>query len=249
MIYFASDFHLGMPEGKTSRDREKKICNWLDEVSKDATQIFLLGDIFDFWFEYKTVVPKGSVRFLGKLAELTDKGIDIQVCVGNHDLWMRNYLVEECGIQIFREPKIIQSGDKKIYIHHGDGLGPGDKKYKFLKKMFLSPINQWLFSRIHPNLGVRFARYWSKSSRKSTPSWEKEYRGDEVEYLTLHCNEVLQSQHIDYFVFGHRHLELDITLANGVSKYINLGQWFTGSRYIKLNDGVLEVRDYSQSQG
>jgi UDP-2,3-diacylglucosamine hydrolase len=249
MIYFASDFHLGMPEGKPSQDREKKICNWLDEVSKDATQIFLLGDVFDFWFEYKTVVPKGSVRFLGKLAELTDKGVDIQVCVGNHDLWMRNYLVEECGIQIFREPKIIQSGDKKIYIHHGDGLGPGDKKYKFLKKMFLSPINQWLFSKIHPNLGVRMARYWSKSSRKSTPSWEKEYRGDGVEYLTLHCNEVLKSQHIDYFVFGHRHLELDITLDNGVSKYINLGQWFTGSRYIKLNDGVLEVRDYSQSQG
>lgn len=245
MIYFASDFHLGMPEGEPSREREKKICRWLDEISKDATQIYLLGDVFDFWFEYKTVVPKGSVRFIGKLAELTDKGIEVHVCVGNHDLWMRDYLVEECGIKIFREPKIIESGNKKFYIHHGDGLGPGDKKYKFLKKIFLSSVSQWLFARIHPNLGVKLARSWSKSSRNSAPSWEKEYRGDDVEYLTLHCNEILKTQHIDYFIFGHRHLELDVVLENGVSRYINLGQWFSGSRYIKVMNGVVEVGEAS----
>ncbi len=245
MIYLASDFHLGMPEGEPSKQREIKICRWLDEISKDATQIFLLGDIFDFWFEYKTVVPKGGVRFLGKLAELNDKGIVIYVCVGNHDLWIGDYLIKECGIKIFREPKIITSGNKKIYLHHGDGLGPGDKKYKFLKKMFLSPINQWLFSRIHPNIGVRFARYWSKSSRKKTPNREKEYLGDKKEHLTQYCNEILNTQEIDFFIFGHRHLQLDIILKNGVSRYINLGQWFTGSRYVKIDNGNLGVMEYS----
>ncbi len=247
MIYLASDFHLGIPEGEPSKQREIKVCRWLDEISKDATQIYLLGDIFDFWFEYKTVVPKGAVRFLGKLAELNDKGIELYVFVGNHDLWMRDYLVEECGVKIFREPKIIKSGNKKIYLHHGDGLGPGDKKYKFLKKVFLSPLSQWIFERIHPNLGVKLARSWSKSSRKNTPTWEKKYRGDEMEYLTRYCNELLKTEEIDFFIFGHRHLQLDITLKNGVSRYINLGQWFTGSRYVKIVDGNLEVMEYSPS--
>lgn len=245
MIYFASDFHLGMPAGKVSREREKKIVQWLENISQDAEEIYLLGDLFDFWFEYKSVVPRGYVRFLGKLAELTDKGIKIFVCVGNHDLWMRSYLEEECGVVIFREPMIKNFGDKTFYLHHGDGLGPGDKSYKFLKKIFLSPINQFLFERLHPNFGFKLATGFSKKSRMSQPASENTYQGDKNEYLTQHCLEILKSQAIDFFIFGHRHLKINIELqfpenetqndSRLKSRYLNLGEWFSGGGYAKFD--------------
>jgi len=249
MIYFASDFHLGMPQGEISKLREKKICDWLESISSDASEIYLLGDLFDFWFEYKTVVPRGHVRFLGKLAELTDKGIKIFVCVGNHDLWMREYLEEECGVEIFREPVIKKFGDKNFYIHHGDGLGPGDNGYKFLKKIFLSPINQFLFARLHPNLGIKIATGFSKKSRLAQPEAEKSYQGNDNEYLTQYCLEILQSQAIDFFIFGHRHLKINVELENAnlltqndsreKSRYINLGEWFSGGGYAKFDGDQL----------
>ena len=208
MIYFASDFHLGMPQGEVSKLREKKICDWLESISSDASEIYLLGDLFDFWFEYKTVVPRGYVRFLGKLAELTDKGIKIFVCFGNHDLWMREYLEEECGVKIFRDPLIKKFGTKNFYIHHGDGLGPGDNGYKFLKKIFLSPINHFLFAKLHPNFGFKLATGFSKKSRLAQPEAESSYQGDNNEYLTQNCLEILISQAVDFFIFGHRHLKI-----------------------------------------
>jgi len=249
MIYFASDFHLGMPQGEVSKLREKKICDWLESISSDASEIYLLGDLFDFWFEYKTVVPRGYVRFLGKLAELTDKGIKIFVCVGNHDLWMREYLEDECGVEIFRDPMIKKFGTKNFYIHHGDGLGPGDNGYKFLKKIFLSPINHFLFARLHPNFCFKLATAFSKKSRLSQPESEKSYQGTDNEYLTQHCLEILKSQAVDFFIFGHRHLKINVELENSnpltqndsheKSRYINLGEWFSGGGYAKFDGDQL----------
>jgi len=249
MIYFASDFHLGMPQGEVSKVREKKICDWLEFISADASEIYLLGDLFDFWFEYKTVVPRGYVRFLGKLAELTDKGIKIFVCVGNHDLWMREYLEEECGVIIFKDPLIKKFGNKNFFIHHGDGLGPGDNGYKFLKKFFLSKINQFLFARLHPNFGFKLATGFSKKSRLAQPEWESSYQGNDKEYLYQHCLEILQSQAVDFFIFGHRHLKINVELENSnpltqndsheKSRYINLGEWFSGGGYAKFDGDQL----------
>ena len=166
-IYFASDFHLGIPDYKSSLIREKKLVNWLDMISGNADEIFLMGDIFDFWFEYKTVVPKGFVRLLGKLAELTDSGIKIYIIKGNHDMWMYDYLPREVGINILDDKVILEEDGKKIFLAHGDGLGPGDTGYKLIKKVFTSAICQWLFARLHPNFGIGFAHFWSRKSRCS----------------------------------------------------------------------------------
>ncbi|MCK5839474.1 MAG: UDP-2,3-diacylglucosamine diphosphatase, partial [Bacteroidales bacterium] len=160
-IYFASDFHLGVPDHESSLVREKLFVRWLDEVRGDAGEIYLMGDIFDFWFEYKTVIPKGFVRILGKLAEITDSGIPVYLFKGNHDVWAFDYLQKEINIQLFRQPEIKLFGNKKIYLAHGDGLGPGDTGYKFLKKMFAFRPNQWLFKWLHPDIGTRLGLYFS----------------------------------------------------------------------------------------
>jgi len=243
MIYFASDFHLGSPNLTDSKKREGLICRWLDSISSDAKDIYLLGDVFDFWFEYKKVVPKGNIRFLGKLAELTDRGIRIHLCVGNHDLWIRDYFKEEINIRIFTKPEILLLNNKKIYIHHGDGLGPGDYGYKFIKGIFLNPICQKLFSWLHPDIALGIAEKLSKSSRKNTNPKEKKYLGDKKEYLTLYSEEILQTEQIDYFIFGHRHLQLDILLSNNQSRYINLGDWYKSPKFAKFNGETVELKD------
>jgi UDP-2,3-diacylglucosamine hydrolase len=167
-IYFASDFHLGSPNLEESHKREKLIVSWLTSIEKDAKAIYLVGDIFDFWFEYKKVIPKGFVRLLGKLAELTDKEIAVHLFVGNHDLWMQNYLTEEVGVTIHHKPIVVEEQKKKLFIGHGDGLGSGDYFYKLLKQFFTSKVCQFLFARLHPNFSLSLAHTWSKSSRKSS---------------------------------------------------------------------------------
>lgn len=245
MIYFASDFHLGAPNYTSSRDREEKICRWLDSIKGKATELFLLGDIFDFWFEYKTVVPKGYVRFLGKLAELRDKGVDIHICVGNHDLWLADYLTKEIGLRVFREPETIKRQGVVFHVHHGDGLGPGDSGYKRLKKVFTNPFAQFVFSKLHPNFGIGLANRASQKSRIHQPEKEKKYQGDDKEYLTLYSEEQLkQNPKINYFIFGHRHLPLDITLSNKKSHYINLGEWFSGSRYVSFDGEQVLISNF-----
>ncbi len=164
-LYFASDFHLGAPSYASSREREDRLVRWMDTIKADAAEVFLMGDVFDFWFEYKTVVPKGYIRFLGKLAELADAGIKIYLFKGNHDMWMFDYFERELGATIITDELEIERNGKKFYLHHGDGLGPGDNMYKVLKKVFRSNFCQWLFARIHPNLGVGIANYWSSHSR------------------------------------------------------------------------------------
>ena len=238
-IYFASDFHLGMPDLERSLEREKSIVSWLNAIAKDASAIYLLGDVFDFWFEYKTVVPKGFVRFLGAISRLTDAGIPVYLFPGNHDLWVGKYLEAECGVVVVKDAITIKLGNDICYLHHGDGLGPGDVGYKWLKKVFLSKIAQKAFAMIHPGIGVSFAQKLSKKSRLAQNPKEDNYLGDSKEHLTQFCKQYLlncKTQKPKYFIFGHRHLVLDIDLGEGV-RYINLGEWLHGSQYAEY-DGV-----------
>jgi len=236
-IYFASDFHLGVPSYEKSREREIILVKWLDDIKHDAAEIFLVGDLFDFWFEYKYVAPKGYIRFLGKIAELTDAGIQVHFFTGNHDMWMFDYLPKEIGVQLHRSSIERTFNDVKFFIGHGDGLGPGDSTYKFLKLFFDSKICQWLFARIHPNLGMGIANLWSRKSRLANIKNGEEFLGNKKEWLYLYCEEVLREKHFDYFIFGHRHLVLDLTIENTDSRYLNLGEWATGDPYFASFDG------------
>ena len=224
-IYFASDFHLGAPDYITSLEREKKVVEWMDSIKNDAKEIYLVGDLFDFWFEYRTVVPRGFVRILGKIAELTDAGIPVHLFTGNHDMWIFDYLPKELNVILHREPIEMDFDGKKFLIGHGDGLGPGDHNYKFLKKVFANKLCQWLFGFIHPNIGMGIANYWSRRSRSYNEENNEIFLGEDKEWLVIYCKEKLQQKHYDYFIFGHRHLALDIKL-NDHSRYINLGDWF-----------------------
>ncbi len=241
-IYFASDFHLGVPDEKSSREREQAVVNWLSSIEHDAQEIYLVGDLFDFWFEYAKVIPKGFVRLQGKIAELVDKGIPVIFFTGNHDMWMFDYFEKELGVKIYRDNIIREYFGKKIMIGHGDGLGPGDYSYKFLKKVFASKICQWLFARIHPNLGMWIADKWSRSSRLANDSKEQ-FLGEENEWLAIYCKEQLQKVHYDLFVFGHRHLPLDIRLSD-TSRYINLGEWVHHRTYLKLSEHGAELKSF-----
>lgn len=233
-IFFASDFHLGVPDHQSSREREDLIVRWLEQIREEAAEIYLLGDVFDFWFEYAAVIPKGFIRLQGKLAELSDSGIKITLFKGNHDMWMFDYFVQELGVQIISDELVLERNGKKFYLHHGDGLGPGDAKYKILKKIFRSDLCQWLFARIHPNLGVRIARRWSMNSRIQNNKKEV-FKDISEEWLVSYSREVLLKEHYDFLIFGHRHLPLDIQL--GSSRYINLGEWINFNSYAVF-DGV-----------
>ena len=229
-LYFASDFHLGVPSKVDSLVREKKIVRWLNEIEPTAHSIFLLGDIFDFWFEYKHAIPKGFVRLQGKLAELSDKGIPIYFFTGNHDMWMFDYFPQEFNIPVFRKPQQFEVDGKKFYIGHGDGLGPGDRKYKLLKKIFENKLCQWAFARLHPNLGIGIANLWSKNSRIANNAKEARGGGCKHEWLHIYCKEVEAKEHFDFYVFGHRHLPLDLEVVKG-SRYFNLGEWVNHYTY------------------
>jgi len=240
--YFISDFHLGVPDYTSSLEREKRVVRWLDEVKKDATEIYILGDVFDFWFEYKTVVPKGYVRLLGKLAELSDAGIAIHYFTGNHDMWCFDYFPTELGVKLYKNQIEIELDGKKFLIGHGDGLGPADKGYKFIKKIFSNPICQWLFARLHPDFGIGLANYFSKKSRVANGLSDEKFLGEDKEWLIQYCKEILsKGKRIDYFIFGHRHLPLDIKL-NEHSHYINLGEWLKYNSYAVFEDGKLELK-------
>jgi len=246
-IYFASDFHLGMPNVERSLEREKSIVKWLQTISKDASAIYLLGDVFDFWFEYKTVVPKGFVRFLAAICEITDSGIPVYLFPGNHDLWVGKYLENECGVVVVKNAIKIKLGQELCYLHHGDGLGPGDTSYKWMKKVFLSKFAQKAFAMIHPGIGVSFAHKLSRKSRLSQNPKEDNYLGDSNEHLTQFCHQYLAScetQKPKYFIFGHRHLVLDIDLGDGC-RYINLGEWLHGSQYAVFDGTELQLKKWS----
>jgi UDP-2,3-diacylglucosamine hydrolase len=242
-VYFASDFHLGVPTYEKSLVREKNIVAWLDSIKDSALEIFLVGDIFDFWFEYKQAIPKGFVRLQGKIAELTDAGIPIHVFTGNHDMWIFDYLPKELGFQLHREPVKRIFGNQTFLIGHGDGLGPGDKGYKFLKRVFQSKLSQWAFARLHPNFGIWLANYSSRTSRASTGNDDAKYLGKENEWLFLYCNEVLEKEHFDHFIFGHRHLPLHLKLKDSAD-YINLGDWLQYNTFAEFDGEHLILKKW-----
>jgi UDP-2,3-diacylglucosamine hydrolase len=242
-IYFASDQHFGAPNPAESKKREAHFIQWLDEIKNDCQILYLVGDLFDFWFEYKTVVPRGHVRLLGKLSELSDSGIKIHFFTGNHDMWVFDYLPEEIGMELHHEPIQKEYNGKQFYIGHGDGLGPGDHGYKFIKKVFRNKLCQWLFARLHPNFGIGLANYFSKSSRAATGDNDKTYLGEENEWLAIYAKEKLQEKHYDYFVFGHRHLPLDLTVGEN-SRYINLGDWISDFTYAIFDGSELTLEEY-----
>ncbi len=242
-IYFLSDFHLGAPNYDASLIREKRIVQFLDEIKKDAAIIFIVGDLFDFWYEYRTVVPKGYTRILGKLAELTDSGIAMHFFVGNHDMWMSGYFEKELNIPVYYEPKAFEWNGKKFLIGHGDGLGPGDEGYKFIKKIFRNKFCQWLFGILPPAVGVGLANYFSRKSRAATGQLDEHFLGEENEWLITYCKEVLQNQYFDYLVFGHRHLPIDFKLKDG-SRYINLGDWINYCTYAVFDGDNLLLQSW-----
>ncbi len=237
-IYFASDFHLGIPDRKSSIERELRLCKWFDEIKQDAAIIFLVGDLFDVWFEYKHVVPKGHVRFLGKLAELSDLGIQIEIFAGNHDLWVQDYFEDEMNIKVHHEPLRCEFNNKQFYIAHGDGLGPGDHGYKILKKIMTNKISQWLYRRLHPNLGISIATYFSQRGPKHTDS-EPAFLGEENEWLMQFAKSILLKEKIDFFIFGHRHIALLYPI--GESLYVNLGDWLRYNSYAVFDGEELDL--------
>ncbi len=243
-IYFLSDFHLGAPDHASSLEREKLLVQFLDKIREDAAEIFLVGDMFDFWYEYRKVVPKGHVRLLGKLAALSDAGIQLHFFVGNHDMWMRDYFLQELNMPVYFEPKEFVFNGKSFLVGHGDGLGPGDHGYKRLKKVFRNPVSKWLFGILPPVAGMSLAHYMSRRSRAQTGSSEEVFLGEEKEWLIIYCKEVLAQKKIDFFVFGHRHLAIDYRL-NEQSRYINLGDWIRYFTYAVFDGGKLELKSYA----
>ncbi|WP_321825987.1 UDP-2,3-diacylglucosamine diphosphatase [Maribacter dokdonensis] len=243
-VYFASDNHLGAPTMKESRVRELKFVRWLDTVKKDAGVIFLMGDLFDFWFEYKTVIPKGFTRTLGKLAELSDAGIQIHYFVGNHDLWMNGYFEEELNIPVYHKPQQYTINGTSFFIGHGDGLGPDDKGFKRMKKVFTNPVAKWFFKWLHPDLGVRLAKHLSVSNKLISGDDDAKFLGNDKEWLVLYAKRKLESQHFDHFIFGHRHLPLEIELKND-SMYTNLGDWIKYYTYAEFDGSKLSLKEFS----
>lgn len=243
-IYFLSDFHLGAPGYAASSLREKRIVEFLDKARQDAAAFFIVGDMFDFWYEYRSVVPKGFVRILGKLAEITDDGIPVHFFVGNHDMWMKDYLQTELNIPVYFEPREFEFNNKKFLVGHGDGLGPGDQGYKFLKRIFRNSFCQWLFGVLPPYIGMGLANYFSRKSRAQTGGEEEVFLGEDQEWLIIYCKETLQQKKYDFFVFGHRHLAIDFRLSSE-SRYINLGDWIIYDTYAVFDGAGLELKSYS----
>jgi len=245
-VYFSSDNHLGAPTMEQSYPREKKFVAWLDTIKQDAAAIFLLGDLFDFWIDYKTVVPKGFTRTLGKLAELSDAGIPIYFFVGNHDLWMNGYFEEELNIPVFHEPQQFTINDTSFFIGHGDGLGPGDKGYKRMKKVFTNPFCKWIFRWLHPDLGVKLGQYLSVKNKMISGDEDTTFLGEENEWLVQYAKRKLETKHYDYFVFGHRHLPLEISLDKN-SQYTNLGDWITYYTYGEFDGSKLILKTFKEN--
>jgi UDP-2,3-diacylglucosamine hydrolase len=240
-VYFVSDMHFGIPDSKSSLVREKLFVNWLDRIASNASDIYFMGDMFDFWFEWKHVVPKGYIRLLGKLAMLSDAGIQLHFFIGNHDMWMFSYLQKELNAHIYRKDQIVEIQGKTIYLSHGDGLGPGDHGYKFIKKLFRNPLAQWLYARLHPDFAVWLANFFSRKSRYSNKARnaadnlrERRLTDNQI----IHARQILEKQHIDVFIFGHQHTPVHELINEKASVY-NIGNWISDYTFLKMENGIL----------
>ena len=245
-IYFASDQHFGAPTTKLSKEREQIFLKWLEKIEQNAAALFLLGDLFDFWVEYKTVVPKGFVRILGKLASLVDQGIPVHYFVGNHDLWMKDYFQTELKIPVYFKPQEFTFNKTSFFIGHGDGLGPNDLGYKRMKKLFTNPLAKRLFQALHPDIGMRLGHFFSVKNKIISGDKDAVFLGEENEWLALYAKRKLKEKHRDYFIFGHRHIPMQIEL-NQNSKYINLGDWISNYTYAEFNGNHLELKKWDPS--
>jgi UDP-2,3-diacylglucosamine hydrolase len=241
--YFISDIHLGAPALNNNPEREKLFVKWLTEAGKDADEIYLLGDIFDFWYEYRKVAPRGFVRTLGKIAELTDKGVTIHFFTGNHDVWVYDYLPSETGVIVHRGPFLTTIGNKTFYLAHGDGLDPDDKGYLLLKRLFTSKTAQFLFSRIHPNIAFWFGHQWAKSSRMSKGLLPDYVDDLEKEGAVQFARKYLLTTPVDYFIFGHRHILIDKEIEKGVN-VLFLGEWFNYFSYAVYDGETVELKRF-----
>ena len=247
-IYFASDLHLGMHPRSDSLEREKLFVQWLDDISKDAAEIWLLGDVFDYWFEYAKVVPRGFNRFLGKLATLSDEGVDIHIFPGNHDVWLFSYLPEEIGLTIHRGNISKTFNGQKFFLGHGDGLLKSDRGYRFLQGIFRNRILQWLYARLHPNGSTAFAQWWSRKSRMKKGAFVP-YMGKEKEHQIIYARKKLQQEpDIAYFVFGHRHVPFDIHISDQC-RVLSLGDWIHNFTYAVFDGEKLELKKYLDDRG
>lgn len=244
-IYFASDFHLGAPNYDESRKREQRIVDWLNYIEPSCSELFLMGDVFDFWFEYGKVIPKGFIRLQGKLAQMADAGIKIYFFKGNHDMWVNDYFTKEIGLEVISDELIIERSGKKFYLHHGDGLGPGDTKYKILRKVFRNRFCQWLFAMLPPQIGLFIANGWSGQSRIAGNKKEV-FLGEEKEWLVIFAKDILEKEHFDYFIFGHRHYPLTIQLNNN-SQYLNIGEWINYNSYGVFDGNTLRLEYFEKS--
>ena len=240
-IYFASDVHLGFPNLQDSRERELRFARWLDFINKDVEELYLLGDIFDYWFEYKKVVPRGFTRIIGRIAQLTDRGIPVHYFTGNHDLWVSNYLPEEAGVILHRGVYTTQLHGKSFYMTHGDGHEKGIGGDQFLKRIFTNRFLRWLYAGLHPNLTIRLAHAWSNKSRYSKGIVAEEF-DEEKEVLLNYAKKLEKEKHFDFYVFGHRHYPLDIPIDNTGSRFINLGDWLTNFTYAVFDGNVFEIK-------
>ena len=242
-IYFASDVHLGLYPPERSLEREKVFVDWFKDIRTDASDIYLLGDIFDFWHEYKRVVPRGFTRFLGTLSETVDSGVNVHFFTGNHDIWVYDYLPSETGVKIYREHITRELSGKKFFIGHGDGLGKGDKGYKMLKAVFTNKLLQWLFARLHPNFSLSFGLNWSKHSRYAKGIIPEEFAGEEKEFQLEFAKEKLKTENYDFFVFGHRHIPMDIRIGDS-TRLINLGDWINNFTYAVFDGEEMQLKAY-----
>lgn len=245
-VYFASDFHLGVPDAEASSEREKRIVRWLEGIEEDAKEIFLLGDVFDFWFEYKDVVPKGWVRLLGKLAVMSDRGCRIHFVCGNHDMWIRDYFEKDLGFIVHKSAFETVIDGKTFLIGHGDGLDAGDKKYKLLNKLFKNRFCIAVFASLHPRWAYAVGKSWSRQSRLSHSEDDKINRCEQ-EPIYKYCMTELDKRNIDFFVFGHRHLKCNLPLKNG-SRYINTGFWKTESPYAEWDGKNLCLKNFDLAE-
>jgi len=242
-IYFISDVHLGLPDHTKSLERERKLVAWLDQIMPETKTLYLLGDIFDFWYEYKHVVPKGYVRFLGKIAEFTDKGIPVYFFTGNHDVWAYNYFETEIGMHIIRKPETVEISGKKFHLAHGDGLGPSDVGFKLLKWLFTNKAAQFMFSRVHPNFALWLGNSWSRKKRYADDVDKLKFVNADNEWLVSYAKDYLKTEKIDYFLFGHRHIAINLKIEH--AQFINLGDWIHNFTYAVYDGKNLELKKVS----
>lgn len=249
MIYFISDAHLGCKAVKWNRNRERRLVRFLDDIKDHATALYMLGDMFDYWFEYKSVVPKGHVRFLGKIAELTDRGVEVHFFIGNHDIWCRDYLTRECGVIMHYEPCTMEIQGKVFYLAHGDGLGDEDRKFGFLRGMFHNRFLQWAFHWLHPDWTVPFGLRWAQHNKERHDQMGPPvYQGEEREPLVIYSKSYLRDHpDVNFFVYGHRHIELDLMLTRD-TRLLILGNWVESFTYACFDGENMTLTNYIEGE-